>query len=42
MKKIKSCIKILLISILIAGCYGVIHDLITSSICPEYYTKFKL
>mgnify|MGYP000848926478 FL=1 len=41
MKKIKSFIKILLISILIAGCYGIIHDLITSSICPEYYTKFK-
>ena len=41
MKKIKSFIKILLFSILIAGSYGIIHDLITSSICPEYYTKFK-
>ena len=41
MENIKSFIKILLISILIAGCYGIIHDLITSSICPEYYTKFK-
>jgi len=41
MKNIKAIIKIILISVLISGCYGIIHDLITSSICPEYYTKFK-
>jgi hypothetical protein len=29
------------ISILLAGLYGILHDLITYSISPEYFTKFK-
>jgi hypothetical protein len=29
------------ISIIVAGIYGVIHDQITYSISPEYFTKFK-
>ena len=29
------------ISILLAGIYGIIHDQITYSIAPEYFTKFK-
>lgn len=28
-------------SIIIAGIYGIIHDQITYSISPEYFTKFK-
>jgi hypothetical protein len=29
------------ISILIAGVYGILHDQLTYSISPEYFTKFK-
>ena len=29
------------ISILLAGLYGVLHDQVTYSIAPEYFTKFK-
>jgi hypothetical protein len=29
------------VSILLAGLYGVLHDQITYSISPEYFTKFK-
>lgn len=29
------------ISILLAGLYGILHDQITYSIAPEYFTKFK-
>ena len=29
------------ISIIVAGLYGVIHDQVTYSISPEYFTKFK-
>ena len=29
------------ISIILAGIYGIIHDQITYSISPEYFTKFK-
>jgi hypothetical protein len=28
-------------TIIIAGLYGIIHDQITYSISPEYFTKFK-
>ncbi|MBL7708159.1 MAG: hypothetical protein JNJ86_03765 [Chitinophagaceae bacterium] len=28
-------------SIILAGIFGIIHDQITFSICPEYFTKFK-
>jgi ABC-type dipeptide/oligopeptide/nickel transport system permease component len=41
---IKKIFTILLIAIsaaLFAGIYGIIHDQITYSISPEYYTKFK-
>jgi len=34
-------ILIILLAILIAGTYGIIHDQITFSISEEYYTKFK-
>lgn len=29
------------VSILLAGTYGIVHDQITYSISPEYFTKFK-
>ena len=29
------------IAIILAGIYGIIHDQITYSISPEYFTKFK-
>lgn len=29
------------ISILLAGLYGILHDQITYTIAPEYFTKFK-
>jgi hypothetical protein len=28
-------------SIILAGIYGILHDQVTSSISPEYFTKFK-
>jgi hypothetical protein len=28
-------------SILLAGLYGILHDQITYTLCPEYFTKFK-
>lgn len=32
---------VLLITPLIAGVYGILHDQLTYTISPEYYTKFK-
>ena len=32
---------IILITPIIAGCYGVIHDQITYTISNEYFTKYK-
>lgn len=29
------------VSVLVAGLYGILHDQITYSISPEYFTKFK-
>ena len=31
----------LFISILLAGLYGILHDQVTYTIAPEYFTKFK-
>lgn len=41
MKKTIVLIIVILLSPLIAGFYGILHDQITYSICDEYYTKFK-
>ena len=41
MRKILNFILIILISVLIAGIYGIVHDQITYSISAEYYTLFK-
>ncbi|MFT5858336.1 MAG: hypothetical protein ACI865_000422 [Flavobacteriaceae bacterium] len=39
--KILACLFLLLATPIIAGIYGVIHDQITYTICPEYFTNFK-
>jgi hypothetical protein len=41
MKKVLSILLIIMMGCLIAGIYGVIHDQLTYTISPEYYTKFK-
>jgi heme A synthase len=41
MKKLGVFILFLFCSIIIAGSYGILHDQITYSISPEYFTKFK-
>ncbi|WP_020212783.1 hypothetical protein [Flavobacterium rivuli] len=41
MKKLFTLLSIILTGIIIASLYGIIHDQITFSISPEYYTKFK-
>ena len=41
MSKLKAFLLIIILSPLIAGLYGIIHDQITYTISPEYYTKFK-
>ncbi len=41
MKKILLFLCVIFSSILIASVFGIIHDQITYSIAPEYYTKFK-
>ena len=41
MRKFLNFILIILISVLIAGIYGIVHDQITYSISAEYYTLFK-
>lgn len=30
-----------LLGSIVAGSYGIIHDQITYTICPEYFTRFK-
>lgn len=41
MSKLKQFIFILLASIAIASCFGILHDQVTYTISPEYYTRFK-
>jgi len=41
MKKIPTLSLITLIASLIGGVYGILHDQLTYSISPEYYTKLK-
>lgn len=40
-KKILVLLLMLFLSPVIAGCYGILHDQLTYSLCHEYYTKFK-
>ena len=41
MKKLLILLLIVLISPIIGGSYGILHDQLTYTISPEYYTKFK-
>lgn len=41
MKKAAIFFLILILSPVIGGIYGIVHDQITYSLSPEYYTKFK-
>ncbi|HEY3406348.1 MAG TPA: hypothetical protein VGK59_23330 [Ohtaekwangia sp.] len=41
MKKFLTLILIVVLACLLGGIYGILHDQITYSISPEYYTKFK-
>ena len=40
-KKIVTIILLTLAACLLAGTYGILHDQLTYTISPEYYTKFK-
>jgi hypothetical protein len=41
MTKFLTLIVLVIVSCLLAGLYGILHDQLTYSISPEYYTKFK-
>jgi hypothetical protein len=41
MKKFLTLLVIIMIAPIIAGLYGILHDQLTYTISPEYYTKFK-
>jgi hypothetical protein len=41
MTKFLTLIILIIVSCLLAGLYGILHDQLTYSISPEYYTKFK-
>lgn len=41
MKKTLTVLLIIILSPIIGGVYGILHDQITYTISPEYYTKFK-
>src|SRR5688572_4894387 len=41
MKQFFTFLIIILIGCIVAGLYGIIHDQLTYTISPEYYTKFK-
>jgi hypothetical protein len=41
MKKFLTLIGIVVAGCFVAGLYGIAHDQLTYTICPEYYTKFK-
>ena len=41
MNKLLTLIILVAISCLLAGLYGILHDQLTYTISPEYYTKFK-
>jgi len=41
MHKFRSRLKLVIIAVLLAGTYGVVHDQISYSLAPEYFTRFK-
>src|SRR6185436_19046100 len=41
LKKLPTLLLIIILTAIIGGVYGILHDQITYTISPEYYTKFK-
>ncbi len=41
MRKTLAFLLLLLVAIVLSGLYGIVHDQLTYTIAPEYYTKFK-
>ena len=41
LKRYQTILVLIIISPIIGGLYGILHDQITYTISPEYYTKFK-
>jgi hypothetical protein len=41
MEKLRTYLKFILLAIFAAGLFGVVHDQISYTVSPEYYTKFK-
>src|SRR5215472_16276147 len=41
LKKLGVYIIIILLAVFIAGLYGIVHDQISYTVAPEYFTKFK-
>jgi hypothetical protein len=41
LKKILTLLLIIVLAAIIGGLYGILHDQLTYTISPEYYTKFK-
>lgn len=41
MRKVKNILGLIFFSALSAGLFGIIHDQISYTVSPEYYTKFK-
>ena len=41
MKKFFTLLLLIVLACIVAGLYGIIHDQLTYTISPEYYTKFK-
>ena len=41
MKKFLTLLVLIAIAILAAGVYGIVHDQISYTVSPEYFTKFK-
>ena len=41
MKKFLVFIFLILLAVMVSGLYGIVHDQISYTVSPEYYTKFK-
>ena len=41
-KQLPAMLRTALLGAVVAGCYGALHDQVSYSISPEYFTKFKL
>jgi hypothetical protein len=39
--RLPTMLRVALLGAVVAGCYGALHDQVSYSICPEYFTKLK-